>query len=370
MKYRIDRSLHESAYLQLYRQLRQDIFEGVYKPGAKLPSKRQFAEELGISLITVEHALELLADEGYVISRQRSGVYAGMGNSAAAAAGRATIPQMSLADMPEDFPFSVLAKVMRRVLTDYGERILLRSPGNGCAELRNELSAYLLRSRGLRVDPEQIVVGSGAEYLYGLVVQLLGRERVYAQEDPCWETIRRVYEANGAECEGLRMGSDGIRTEALAGSRAGVLHVTPYHSYPSGVTATAAKRREYAAWARERDAYIIEDDYDSELSVSLPQIETIASLEPERVIYLNTFSKMLAPSMRTGYMVIPAEMLRAYRERLGFYSCTVPVFEQLVLAEFIRCGELERHIGRLRRKRRVEEAKDRRGENIPPLQGL
>ena len=120
------------------------------------------------------------------------------------------------------------------------------------------------------------------------------------------------------------MGTDGIRPEALAGSRAGVLHVTPYHSYPSGVTATAAKRREYAAWARERDACIIEDDYDSELSVSLPQIETIASLEPERVIY---------------------------------YSCTVPVFDQLVLAEFIRSGELERRISRLRRKRRAEEAK-------------
>lgn len=357
MKYRIDRSLHESAYLQLYRQLRQDISEGVYKPGGKLPSKRQFAEELGLSLITVEHALELLADEGYVVPRQRSGFYAGSGASAETLPARATIPQMSLAEMPEDFPFSVLARVMRRVLTDYGERILMRSPGNGCEELRRELADYLLRSRGLRVDPEQIVVGSGAEYLYGLVVQMLGRGLVYAQEDPCYETIRRVYEANGAACEGLCMGEDGIRPEALAGSIAGVLHVTPYRSYPSGVTATAAKRREYAAWAREREAYIVEDDYDSELSVTMPQIETIASLAPERVIYLNTFSKTLAPSMRTGYMVLPEELLSAYRERIGFYSCTVPVFDQLVLAEFIRCGELERRINRMRRKRRAEEAK-------------
>ncbi len=357
MKYRIDRSLHESAYLQLYRQLRQDISEGVYKPGAKLPSKRQFAEELDLSLITVEHALELLADEGYVIPRQRSGFYAGSGAPAETPHERATVPQMSLADMPEDFPFSVLARVMRRVLSDYGERILMRSPGSGCEELRNELSDYLRRSRGLRVEPDQIVVGSGAEYLYGLVVQLFGRKYVYAQEDPCWETIRRVYEANGAVCEGLIMGTNGIRSEALAGSCAGVLHVTPYHSYPSGVTATAAKRREYADWARKRDAYIIEDDYDSELSVSLPQIETIASLAPERVIYLNTFSKTLAPSMRTGYMVIPEELLAAARERLGFYSCTVPVFDQLVLAEFIRCGELERRINHLRRKRRAEGTK-------------
>ncbi len=356
MKYTIDRSSHESAYLQLYRQLRQDIAEGAYPPGTKLPSKRQLAEELGLSLITVEHALELLADEGYAVPKQRSGFYAGSGSPALTSAVRATIPQMSLADMPEDFPFSVLAKVMRRVLTDYGERILMRSPGSGCEELRTELADYLLRSRGLHVRPEQIVVGSGAEYLYGLVVQLLGRERIYAQEKPCYETIRKVYEANGVMCEGLLMSEDGIATEALAGSRAGVLHVTPYRSYPSGVTATAAKRREYAFWAREREAYIVEDDYDSELSVSLPQIETIASLAPERVIYLNTFSKTLAPSMRTGYMVLPEELLPAYRERLGFYSCTVPVFDQLVLAEFIRCGELERRINRLRRKRRAEEA--------------
>ncbi len=357
MKYTIDKSSRESAYLQLYRQLRQDIAEGAYPPGTRLPSKRQLAEELGLSLITVEHALALLADEGYAVPRQRSGFYAGPGSPAAAPAVRATIPQMSLADMPEDFPFSVLAKVMRRVLSDYGERILMRSPGSGCEELRAELAEYLLRSRGLHVRPEQIVVGSGAEYLYGLVVQLLGRDRIYAQEYPCYETIRKVYEANGAVCEGLRMDEDGIASAALDASGAGVLHVTPYRSYPSGVTATAAKRREYAAWARERGAYIVEDDYDSELSVSLPQIETIASLAPERVIYLNTFSKTLAPSMRTGYMVLPEELLPAYRERLGFYSCTVPVFDQLVLAEFIRCGELERRINRLRRKRRAEEAK-------------
>lgn len=356
MRYTIDRNSHESAYLQLYRQLRQDIAEGIYSPGAKLPSKRQLAEELGVSLITVEHAMELLADEGYAVPRQRSGFYAGIGSPAPVNVVRATVPQMSLGDMPEDFPFSVLARVMRKVLTDYGERILMRSPGSGCLELRQELADYLLRSRGLRVDPEQIVIGSGAEYLYGLVVQLLGRDRVYAQEEPCYETIRRVYAVNGAVCEGLLMEKDGISSEALKKSSAGVLHVTPYHSYPSGVTASAAKRREYAVWAQERGAYIVEDDYDSELAVSLPQIETIASLAPERVIYVNTFSKTLAPSMRTGYMVLPKELIRLYRERLGFCSCTVPVFEQLVLAEFIRCGELERHINRLRRKRRAEES--------------
>ncbi len=353
MKYSIDKGARESAYLQLYRQLRQDLAEGVYPPGAKLPSKRQLAQELGLSLITVEHALSLLVDEGYAVPRQRSGLYAGSGvPPAAAPAPRASLPQMALPELPEDFPFSTFARTMRRVLSDYGEGILVRSPGSGRSELREELAAYLLRSRGLRVSPEQIVVGSGAEYLYGLVVQLLGRERSYAQEEPCYAAIKRVYEANGARCEGLRMGTDGIASEALAASAAGVLHVTPYHSYPSGVTASAAKRREYAAWARERNAILVEDDYDAELAVEVPQIETIASLAPERTIYLNTFSKTLAPSMRTGYMVLPEGLLPQYREKLGFYSCTVPVFDQLVLAEFIRSGELERTINRRRRRRR------------------
>ena len=196
------------------------------------------------------------------------------------------------------------------------------------------------------------MVGSGAEYLYGLVVQLLGRERVYAREEPCYEKIRQVYAANGALGPGLPMGTDGIRSEPLAACEAGVLHVTPYHSYPSGVTATVSKRHEYVAWARARGAYIVEDDYDSELSVATRQVDTLYSLAPERVIYLNSFSRILAPSFRTGYMVLPEPLLPLYEERLGFYSCTVPVYDQLVLAALIRSGELERIVNRRRRKLR------------------
>ena len=225
-----------------------------------------------------------------------------------------------------------------------------RSPSCGCTELRIALAGYLARSRGLGVNPEQIVVGAGAEYLYGLVVQLLGRERLYALEDPCYEKIRRVYEANGATCELLTMGEDGILPEALLDSRAGVLHVTPFHSYPSGVTASAARRHDYALWAQSRGAYIVEDDYDAEFASLRRQIETICSLAPERVLYINTFSKVLAPSVRVGFLVLPEPLLDLYRERLGFYSCTVPVFDQLVLAEFIAQGHLERYINRRKRK--------------------
>ncbi|MGN0964400.1 MAG: aminotransferase class I/II-fold pyridoxal phosphate-dependent enzyme, partial [Dysosmobacter sp.] len=234
------------------------------------------------------------------------------------------------------------------------ERILVKSPNSGCMELRQAIADYLARSRGIRVRPEQVIVGSGAEYLYGLVVQLLGREPVYGLEDPCYDRIRRVYEANGAVCAGLKMGEDGIETAALDNCKAGVLHVTPYQSFPSGVTATAAKRHEYASWAGERNAYIVEDDYASELFVSARQVDTVFSLAPERTIYMNTFSKTLAPSMRTGYMVLPEGLLPEYEKKLGFYSCTVPVFDQIVLAEFIRCGDLERYINRRRRRLRQQ----------------
>lgn len=356
MKYSVDKKAGEPAYLQLYKQLRQDIVGGSIADGDKLPSKRMLAAELGISVITAEHAFELLVDEGYVRPAQRSGYYASFGGAVQPQPlPRAAVKDMSApATAPADFPFSTLSKLMRRVLSDYGERILIKSPNSGCMELRCAIADYLARSRGINVRPEQVVIGSGAEYLYGLVVQLLGREREYGIEDPSYEKIGKVYELNGARCVKLKMGGEGIEQEALSNCCAGVLHVTPYHSFPSGVTATAAKRHEYAAWAEENKAVIVEDDYASELFVSSRQVDTVFSLAPERVIYMNTFSKTLAPSMRTGYMVLPEALLDSFKEKLGFCSCTVPVFDQYVLAEFIRGGELERYINRRRRKLRQQ----------------
>ena len=269
--------------------------------------------------------------------------------------GPAPVPQAEARAVADEFPFSVLARTMRRVLSDYGEALLVKSPNNGCAALRQAIADYLARSRGIRVKPAQIVIGSGAEYLYGLIVQLLGRERVYAVENPSYEKIRRVYEANGVRCEQLRLGADGVRTDELRRTAATVLHVTPFHSFPSGVTASAGKRAEYIRWARERRGFLIEDDFDSEFSLSSKAEDTVFSLEPERsVIYVNTFSKTIAPSIRVGYMVLPPALTEAFERAVGFYSCTVPLFEQYVLAELLRSGDFERHLNRVRRRRRRE----------------
>ena len=355
MKYRIEKDSPQSAYLQLYHQLRGDIVSGVYPNGKKLPSKRLLAEQTGVSVITVEHAYAILCDEGYLEPRERSGYF--VSYSAAdcfPVAEPDSVRQLpSARDLADDFPFSVLAKTMRRVLSEYGESILVKSPNNGCTELRKAIAAYLARCRGINVAPSQIVIGSGAEYLYGLIVQLLGRERVFALENPSYEKIRRVYLASGVTCDMLRLGSDGIRTSELARTGASVLHVTPFHSFPSGITASAGKRSEYIRWAHSRGGYIVEDDFDSEFTLSSKAEDTLFSLEPKRsVLYLNTFSKTIAPSMRLGYMVLPESLTDAFEQSVGFYSCTVPVFEQYVLAELLSNGDFERHINRVRRRRR------------------
>lgn len=368
MKYSIERGNGIPAYLQLYTALREDIVSGVLPTGSRLPSKRELSAELSVAVLTVEHAYALLCDEGYAESRERRGYFV-LYHATEPFSPPAALPSIPAhtAGTPAAFPFSTLARTMRRVITDYGERLLERSPNNGCAELREALKRYLARSRGIYVDVEQIVIGSGAEYLYALVVHLAGRDTLYALEDPSYGMIRRVYEANGVTCEMLPMRLDGIDSEALWASRADVLHVTPFHSFPSSVTATAYKRREYVRWARERGALIVEDDFDSEFTISSKAEDTLFSLEPNgRVVYLNTFTKTIAPSLRVGYMVLPKPLLPRYDERAGFYSCTVPVFDQLVLASFIDSGDFERHINRERRKRRKaqEESERNRQEGV------
>ncbi len=356
MKYSTDRNSPKHAYIQLYEQLRRDITDNTLKYGQKLPSKRLLAEETGVSIITVEHAYEILCEEGYAEARERRGYFViykksdlvpiSEGNYAASR-------EKYYYHGEETFPFSVFAGTMRSVISKYGENILIKSPNSGCIELRRAISDYLARGKGIKVSPEQIIIGSGAEYLYGLIVQFLGNDKLYALEKPSYDKILSVYQTNGAECDLLLLGKNGILTSELVRTKATVLHVTPFRSFPSGVTASASKRFEYVEWAKKRNGIIIEDDFNSEFTLSTKNEDTLFSLEPQKsVIYLNTFTKTVAPSMRIGYMVLPKSLISSFQEKLGFYSCTVPIFEQYLLTELIQSGNLERHINRTRRRMR------------------
>jgi GntR family transcriptional regulator/MocR family aminotransferase len=238
-------------------------------------------------------------------------------------------------------------------MTEYGEEILVKSPNHGCMMLRQAIAAYLNRSSDILVKPEQIIIGSGAEYLYNVVVRMFGTEIIYGLENPSYKQIRKVYEGMGARCEMLHMGREGIQSEELQGTKAKILHVTPFHSYPSGVTASVKKRHEYLEWAKNHDGIIIEDDFDSEFFMPGKPIDTLFMTDDSQsVIYINTFSKSLSPSIRIGYMILPERLLGKYKETMGEFSCTVPVLDQYVLAEFIERGHFEQHLNRVRRHRR------------------
>ncbi len=362
MKYIIDKT-KRPVYLQIYKQLKNDIVSGAFPYGSKLPSKRILASEIGVSTITIEHAYALLCEEGYTEARERSGFvvifkqtdgFASSEEHEKAISITSTNIMNNNSSIPS-FPVSLLSKTMRKVLSEYQDVILNKSPNLGIVELRNAIKQYLARNRDINVDLDQIVIGAGAEYLYGLIVFLLGNDKIFAIENPSYHKLEQIYQTSGVEVELLPLSDDGIDSVALANSNADVLHTTPYRSYPTGITASASKRHEYIRWASKGNRYVIESDYGSEFSVSTQPTETLFVLsQNDNIIYLNTFSKTLSPSMRIGYMVLPKKLVKPFEEKLGFYSCTVPTFEQYVLAELIKSGDFERHINRIRRSKRRE----------------
>lgn len=366
MKYCIDKEGSLPAYHQLYRQIREDILQNVYPFGSKLPSKRLLADETGVSLITVEHAYALLCEEGYTEAKERSGYFVIFRSNEGFAATTETkispslSPSLSPAPAEDSqshtFSYSLLARTMRRVLTDYGDTLLEKSPNEGCVALRQEIRKYLFRSRGISADTSQIIIGSGSEYLYGLIASLLGRDCIYAIESPSYHKIQQVYRACGVAIEMLPLDRDGIESRALQNTNADILHITPYRSFPSGVSASASKRHEYLRWAQSEGRYIIEDDYESEFSVSRKAEETLfAHADKSNVIYMNSFSQTISPALRVAYMVLPKHLTEEFDKKLGFYSCTVPTFEQYVLAQLLANGDFERHINRVRREKRKKQ---------------
>ncbi|MCI8992387.1 MAG: PLP-dependent aminotransferase family protein [Eubacterium sp.] len=374
LTYSLTKKGTESLYMHLYDCMKQDILEGTLKPGEKLPSKRSFAKNLGVSNITVENAYGQLQAEGFIFSKPKKGYYVTKlpdsaflaskqpkvsGNAAVTAnmgmtelSGRedSRIDLVSNKTNPDNFPFSIWAKLMREVISAKSEALMQKSPAGGIPELRGAICMHLKQFRNMEVDPEQVIVGAGTEYLYSLLIQLLGFDKVYALEEPGYRKIAQIYESNQVVCEHIPLDGDGMAVEELEKHHADVAHISPSHHYPTGIVTPVSRRYELLGWAaREESRFIIEDDYDSEFRLSGKPLPTLQSIDVAgKVIYMNTFTKSLAATIRISYMVLPKPLLREFTERLGFYSCTVSNFEQYTLAKFIRDGYLEKHINRMR----------------------
>ena len=358
---------NKNKYLSIYERVRDDIVSGIYAKNSKLPSKRTMADEYGVSVITVEHAYELLSEEGYILPMEKKGYYVIYAPDSFFEVA-SEMPKDSNVQLKSpvksafinkfddyELSFSQYARMMRRVISIYGEELTLKSPGFGTEHMRKTLAAYLRRSRRIDVDYNRIIIGSGAEYLYSMIVKVLGRNIIYGIENPSYEKIGYVYKSEGVRCRMLNLGNDGIESNALWKSDVNVLHITPYRSYPSGVTATASKKHEYLKWCNEKNAIIIEDDFESEFSPSRRPEETVFYLNHgKNVIYVNTFTKTIGSFIRTAYMVLPENLVLLFNERMSYCACTVPTPEQYVISELIDSGEFERHINRVRRKKREQ----------------
>lgn len=350
-------------YEQIYQYIRREIESGRLSAGKKLPSKRALSAHLKVSQSTVETAYGQLAAEGYLLARPRSGYYVQRleapppvlrtESSPLPEASAAQTPPFDFSTSGVDtgrFPFSVWAKLTREILCEDARGLLQSVHPQGDPALRREIARYLRDYRGILASPDQIVVGAGSEYLLGLTVQLLGRAKGYAVENPGYPKTSRILEGNGAAVAPIGMDENGLRVDRLRRSGAEVVHVTPSHHFPLGTVMPVSRRAELLRWALEEEGrYILEDDYDSEFRFSGRPIPALQGLDPAgRVIYFNTFAKTLAPSLRIGYMVLPAPLLAVYRRDFLFYSSTVPSFEQHVLRRFLQEGYFERHLRRMR----------------------
>lgn len=336
-------------YESLYRCIREDILSGKLAPGEKLPSKRSLSQHLEVSKITVEAAYDQLLGEGFIRSKEKVGYF--VEEILRPAPASPVEEPVSLPQTPEPeserFPFSVWSRLQREVMLDYAEKLLLPIPSTGIPELRRAIADHLASFRGMTVDPENILVGAGTDFLYNILIQLLGRELRYGVEDPGYGKIRNIYKAGGVTCIHIPMDSRGVIPEALR--QVQVLHISPSHHFPTGLITPMDRRQELLQWAREENRWIIEDDYDSEFRFDARPVSAMQSLDPERVIYMNSFSKSLTSSLRISYLILPKDLMKRFKTELGFYSCTVPSFEQYTLARFISRGYFEKHINRTRK---------------------
>ena len=378
LDYNLEQRGGASLYEYVYQQIRDDIVAGRIAAGEHLPSKRAFASHLGISVITIENAYSQLLAEGYICSKPRRGYYAcelpeaPVLASAAEDADRDAAPaSFGVYDsygQPEQFaalsPSALEAarlwqSALRATLTTEDEReIFSPAPAQGTARLRRAIAHHLRGTRGMSVNPDNIVIGAGAQLLDTMLVQLLGADKIYAVEDPGYLRLTRIYQAMGCKVRHIPLDGEGVDLGELLDAGADVLHLMPSHQYPTGLVTSIARRYALLSWAAEQPGrYLIEDDFDCEFRLAGKPIPALASIDAaQSVIYTNTFSKSLSSALRLAYMVLPDELMERFRRELGFYASSVSSVDQVALARLLESGDYERHVNRVRV--RAREARD------------
>lgn len=354
-----------SLYEYIYKCIKADIVSGKIGAGERLPSKRNFAKNNGVSTITIQNAYDQLAGEGYIIAIPKKGYYvANIEGVTTLNVTENPVLNIHVTDkQPEyvfdfssnrteadNFPFTIWSRLLRETIAVHEKKLLEVSPAAGVLELRQAIAKHLTSFRGMTVDPNQIIVGAGTDYLYGFIVKLLGKDKTYCIESPGYRKLQMIYDNENVTNRYARMDEKGIMVDELRRVKAEIAHISPNHHFPTGITMPISRRYEVLAWANESDErYIIEDDYDSEFRLNGKPIPALQSIDAAgKVIYMNTFSKSLTPTIRISYMVLPKKLANRFYEKLAFYSCTVSTFEQYTLAAFLSKGYFEKHINRMR----------------------
>lgn len=349
-------------YDYLYQCIRQDIITGALRAGERLPSKRTLAQHLSVGIITIANAYAQLAVEGYITSKEKQGYFVENVSNyrLRQQKTRPTLPEEPekeyFADFKanrislQNFPLATWSRLMRETLSLQNDELLKTVPYNGVYELRKAIATYLAHNRAMQVDPAQIIIGAGTEYLYSRLLQMFGSACTFAIEDPGYKKFASISASYGNPWKYIPIDANGLMIDKLEESGADVVHISPANHFPTGIVMPVTRRLELFEWVnRIRKRYIIEDDYDSEFRYNGRFILPLYAQDTQnRVIYMNTFSKSLVPSLRISYMVLPTRLLKRYEETMSFYSCTVSSFEQYTLARFIDAGYFERHINKMK----------------------